>query len=124
MGALEQALVRKEGMVKDAMNKEVTNKGDAALTLTVADILKGYIYGVVTAARNYTTPTAALIIAAMGDEWEIGDTLEFKIVATGGAVTIVGGAGVTVRGGLQVDGVGATGVFTKTAAATCNLDMF
>lgn len=124
MGSLERTLVRKEGQAKEATKKYVVSKGDSALTLTVADLLAGFIYGVVTADRAYTTPTAAAIIAAMGDEWEVGDTFEFSLVGTGGAITLTGGIGVTVTGGVMVDGVGARCVVTKSSATAVTIHCF
>ncbi len=97
--------------------------GDAAVTLTMAQLLGGAIYGIVTAGRVYTVPTAALFDAALGN-MDIGDTFCFWLVSTGGAVTLTGVSGVTVTGGLMVDGVGSLCICTKTAASTYTIHVF
>jgi hypothetical protein len=73
---------------------------DAALTLTAAQLIGGYIHCIPTAARNYTTDTAANIIAALGDQ--PGGKFMFWIrndSAGAFAITLVAGAGVTLFAG-------------------------
>lgn len=72
-------------------------------TLTAAQILGGLITGTPTAAANYTTPTAVLMLAAMaafGAPY-LGLTFEFLIKNTSAGantITVVAGTGVTIVG--------------------------
>lgn len=94
---------------------------DAALTYTIDQISSGWLtFTGFTAARVTTTPTAADIIAAMGDDFQIGDTYVFLVsVATAFAATMGAGAGVTLRGSAAIEaGTFAFIAITRTGAAT------
>jgi len=87
------------------LNIEGVNATTAAdtATLTAAQILGGLITGTPTAAANYTTPTAALLIAALqalGVPY-LNESFEFSIKNTSAGantITVVGGTGVTIVG--------------------------
>jgi hypothetical protein len=72
-----------------------------AITLTVTQLLGGFLLlDANGAARNVTTPTAAAIIAAV-EGADIGTGFDFVIRNTAGgayALTLVAGAGVTLSG--------------------------
>lgn len=72
---------------------------DANMTMTVAQMAGGGVqYSSLSAGRQVTTPTAALILAAAPD-MDIGDTFSFLVSAVAAfAVTWVAGAGVTLAG--------------------------
>jgi hypothetical protein len=76
-------------------------------TLTEAMLLGGEIIGTPTAAGNYTLPTAALLLAAIGafveQPW-IGITFYFNILNTSAGaftITLVAGTGVTLNPAAQ-----------------------
>lgn len=85
--------------------KAVRIATDAAQTLTVNQIAGGVvIFTGFTAARVVTTPTAAALIAALGSDYNIGDTFVFAIsVATAFAATMGAGVGVTLVGSAAVE---------------------
>lgn len=127
---MNRALIRKQlGAAQPAMqgdgmfNPTVFMAPDAAITLTAGQILGGAVYGVVTAPRTYTTPTGALLDAANTD-MNVGESFSFELIGTGGAITLAGGAGVTVLGGLQVDGIGSNIIVTKTGVALYTMYSF
>ena len=78
---------------------------DAAQTLTAAELLNSKLFTCTpTAARNFTTATAAQIVAALTDE-VAGTSFEFTIVnlaASTHAITLVGGTSVTIVGAAAV----------------------
>ena len=78
---------------------------DAAQTLTAAELLESKLFTCTpTAARNFTTATAAQIVAALKDE-SAGTSFEFTIVNRAGAthaITLVGGTDVSVIGAAAV----------------------
>ena len=78
---------------------------DAAQTLTAAELLESKLFTCTpTAARNFTTATAAQIVAAITDE-SAGTSFEFTIVnlaASTHAITLVGGTSVTIVGAAAV----------------------
>lgn len=76
-----------------------TVSADANATLTTAQVLGGLIqFTGFTAGRTITTPTAALLLAAMPD-MDIGDTYSLLISVTPAfAGTYVAGTGVTLAG--------------------------
>jgi hypothetical protein len=81
-------------------NPVITEKTtDTNHTITVAEISTGILYySALSAGRNVTTPTAALILAAAPD-MDIGDSFEFRVVIQDAfAITWVAGANVTLRG--------------------------
>lgn len=84
---------------------ETTNPTTAADTATLneSQILGGLITGTPTAAANYTTPTAALLLAALAalSVPFLGQSFEFSIKNTSAGantITVVGGTGVTITG--------------------------
>ena len=81
-------------------NLAITSKTtDANHTLTVAEMAGGVVYySALSAGRQVTTPTAALILAAAPD-MDIGDTFTFIVsIQDAFAITWVAGAGVTLDG--------------------------
>jgi len=72
---------------------------DAAQTLSASELLESKLFTCTpTAARNFTTATAAQIVAALTDE-ATGTSFEFTIVnlaASTHAITVVGGTNVTI----------------------------
>jgi len=74
------------------------------VSLTPAQVLGGLIVGTPTAAANYTLPTAAAILDAMGGSGQakVGDSFEFYIrnVSAGAyTITLVTGTGITLAAG-------------------------
>jgi hypothetical protein len=78
---------------------------DAAQTLSASELLESKLFTCTpTAARNFTTATAAQIVAALTDE-ATGTSFEFTIVnlaASTHAITVVGGTNVTIVGAAAV----------------------
>lgn len=74
------------------------------------------------AGVTYTTPTAAVLLAAM-PTMDIGDSYMFRLVNTAAqAATIAGGAGVTaIAGNLVVNATSKLFVLVKTSATTMDL---
>ena len=81
-------------------NISITSKTtDANHTITVAEMSGGMIYySALSAGRNVTTPTAALILAAAPD-MDIGDSFSFIVsIQDAFAITWVAGDSVTLVG--------------------------
>lgn len=81
-------------------NVAITSKTtDANHTITVAEMAGGVIYySALSAGRNVTTPTAALILAAAPD-MDVGDTFMLIVsIQDAFAITWVAGTGVTLLG--------------------------
>ena len=78
---------------------------DAAQTLSASELLESKLFTCTpTAARTFTTATAAQIVAALTDEAE-GTSFEFTIVNKAGAthaITLAGGTDVTIVGSATV----------------------
>lgn len=78
---------------------------DAAQTLTASELIVSKLFTCTpSAARNFTTATAAQIVALLVDE-AAGTSFEFTIVnlaANTHAITLVGGTNVTVVGAAAV----------------------
>lgn len=72
---------------------------DANHTITVAEMSTGLLYySALSANRQVTTPTAALILAAAPD-MDVGDSFSFIVsIQDAFAITWVAGAGVTLTG--------------------------
>jgi hypothetical protein len=103
--------------------RPIVSTQDIALTLTTDQISSGWLtFSSFTAARVVTTPTAAQIIAAMGEDFSIGDTYVFLVsVATAFAATWAAGAGVTLQGSAATEaGTFSLVAITRTGAATVN----
>lgn len=82
----------------------LTAASDAATTLTADQTIEGVVTMTPGAARNLTTATAALIVAAI-PEPRVGTTFELTVInlaATTHAITLVGGDSVTVVGAAAV----------------------
>lgn len=87
------------GQINEVIN--IANLGAGAQTLKSAAILGGFIIGVPTAAANYTTDTAANIVAAIQGA-QVGSAIQFTLrnkSAGANTITLVGGAGVTINAG-------------------------
>jgi len=83
---------------------------DAAQTLTAAQLLESKLFTCTpTAARTFTTATAAQLLAALTDE-ATGTSFEFTIVNLAGATHAI-----TLAGGTDVTIVGAAGVAAATS---------
>ena len=97
------AITRKRLESYVAANEGVTEVAvaDEDSTLTAAQLLNSKLFTATpTAARTFTTATAALIVAALTDE-VAGTSFEFTIVnkaADTHAITLAGGTSVTVVG--------------------------
>jgi len=87
----------------DATYLEDTDIGNATATLTTAQVRKGLMYSDPGAAATFTTPTAALLVAADADS-DVGRGYEFIIVNKNGvnAITLGSGVGVTLVGSVTV----------------------
>jgi len=110
-----------DGLLSMAKVNTVATAGN--LTITTEAILGGVArFTGAAGAVTYTTPTAALLLAALPD-MDIGDTYMFIISNTAAqAATIAGGAGVTaVAGNLVVNATAKHFVLEKTSATTMNL---
>ena len=53
---------------------------NATMTLTTAETIEGIVEGTPSANRTVTTPTAAEILTALGDQNKVGQTFELTIV--------------------------------------------
>lgn len=87
------------GQINEVIN--IANLGAGAQTLKASAILGGFIIGVPTAAANYTTDTAANIVAAIQGA-QVGSAIQFTLrnkSAGANTITLVGGAGVTINAG-------------------------
>lgn len=95
---VESYVAAQEGVTEVAV-------ADEASTLTAAQLLNSKLFTATpTAARTFTTATAALIVAALTDE-VAGTSFEFTIVnkaAATHAITLAGGSDVTVVGAAAV----------------------
>lgn len=93
---------------------------DSNQTIGVAALLGGlYIRSGMTAGRSDTTPTGALLDAAL-EAFDVGDTFTFAIsVTVAFALTLVAGTGITLAGKTVVPASGSMWfVVTKTGAGT------
>jgi hypothetical protein len=98
----------------------VISAADAAYTVTVADIANGiFVATSLSAGRVFTTPTAALILAAFS-ELDVGDNIHFKVSSIAAfAITWAAGTGVTLVGRATTPASSSTDIYiTKTAATT------
>lgn len=98
-----------------------TNATAGNQTMTVPAVLGGVAqFTGAAGAVNYTTPTAAALIAAMPD-MDIGDSFIFAVSNTAAqTATIVGGTDVTVSGNSTVNAGVRFVLLVKTAATTMN----
>lgn len=100
----------------------VVNAAAGAQTISVPQVLGGVaVFTGAAGAVTYTSPTAALLIAAM-PTMDIGDTYMFLLSNTAAqTATIAGGTGVTASGNLTVNATAKWFMLEKTAATTMNL---
>jgi hypothetical protein len=110
-----------DGSIGWLNNTSVKAHGTLAgnLTLTAHDMVNSMVHSCdPAAARNITTPTAALIVAAMkvkasDSKCVTGDTFQWCFVNAGTAgedesCTMVAGTGVTLVGGVVIENYAAT----------------
>jgi len=95
---------------------------DAAATLTAAQLVVSRLFTITpTVARTLTTPTAALIIAAMPGA-PVGASVPFTIVNLAAFdVTLAAGAGVTLSGRMVINGGSGIWRAVITGAATVTI---
>lgn len=127
MGLFNRAIINSDGSLPRKTrsgdgfmdNVRVAVVSDAAQTLTVAQLSGGAIQATLTAARNFTTPTAALILAACPD-MDIGDSFTLMVSSVAAfAITWVAGAGVTLAGRATTPASSnSTIIVTKLSATT------
>lgn len=98
---------------------------DTAVTLTAADMVAGVLYKTTpTTARAQTTPTAALLVAAIPN-CVVNSTFEFTIVATAAFnETLTPGVGVTIVGSAVCNNASATYKAIVTAIDTPAITIF
>jgi hypothetical protein len=99
---------------------------DAARTLTAAEITASKLFTCTpTAARAFTTATAAELIAVVADE-VVGTSFEFTIVnlaAATHAITLTAGTGVTIVGVAAVSAV-TSGTFVAVVTSTSTVSIY
>lgn len=99
----------------------------ASATLTVAQVTNGLLVAGsgLTAAIAYTTPTGALLDAALANATKVGQAFELSIVNLGTSaaiVTLTGGVGVTIVGlATLAVSTSATFKWVRTGDNTWNL---
>lgn len=101
-------------------NMDVVEKTtDANHTLTVAEMAGGCVYySALSAGRQVTTPTAALILAAAPD-MDIGDSFTILVaIQDAFAITWVAGSGVTLRGRATTAASSSSLVVVKKTSST------
>ena len=101
--------------------KTVVAGGDEATTLTAAQCIESIVTVTPTAARTYTTATAALILSELGINNKVGQTFEITVVnlaASTYAVTVAGGTGVTVTGAAAVSAATSATFVGRVASST------
>lgn len=106
--------------------KTVVAGGDEATTLTAAQCVESIVTVTPTAARTYTTATAALILTELGINNKVGQTFEITIVnlaASTYAVTLAGGTGVTVTGAAAVSAA-TSGTFVGRVASSTTIVLY
>lgn len=95
---------RADNFFKKVTVTNVTTAGNA--TYTAASLLGGFITrDPAGGARDDVTPTAALIIKAMGPNVKVGDSFEFTIRNTADAsetITVTAGTDVTLSGTMTI----------------------
>jgi hypothetical protein len=99
---------------------------DAAQTLSASELLESKLFTCTpTAARNFTTATAAQIVAALTDE-ATGTSFEFTIVnlaASTHAITLVGGTNVTIVGAAAVSAA-TSGTFVGVVQSDSTMKVY
>ena len=129
--SFKRTMIRDEGLVREARAGDASPANyertlvtvDAASTLAVAAVVGGLIVrSGPTAGRIDTSPTAALLIAALAG-MDIGDSISCKFVNTSGfTVTLAGGTDVTASGNLAVLTLTSREIiFIKTSATEMDM---
>ena len=117
---VESYVATQEGVTEVAV-------ADEASTLTAAQLLNSKLFTATpTAARTFTTATAALIVAALTDE-VAGTSFEFTIVnkaAATHAITLAGGTGVTAGGGSLVVSAATSGTFVGVVQSDSTVKLY
>ena len=78
---------------------------NATMILTTAEIIEGIVEGTPSANRTVTTPTAAAILTALGNQNKVGQTFELTIVNKATSThkfTLTAGSNVTIIGQPEV----------------------
>jgi hypothetical protein len=94
---------------------------DAATTLTAAQSIESVVTVTPTAARAYTTATAADIISELGGSAKVGQCFEVTVVNLAPAthaITFTAGTGVTVTGSATVSHASSATFVGRMASAT------
>lgn len=106
--------------------KTIVAGTDAATTLTAAQCIESIVTVTPTAARTYTTATAALILAELGINNKVGQTFEITFVnlaASTYALTVAGGTNVTVSGSATV-AAASSGTFVGYVASSSAITLY
>jgi hypothetical protein len=101
--------------------KTVVAGGDEATTLTAAQCIESIVTVTPTAARTYTTATAALILAELGINNKVGQTFEITFVnlaASTYALTVAGGTSVTLSGSATVSAASSATFCGRVASSS------
>lgn len=102
-------------------------ESDAAQTLTAAELLESKLFTCTpTAARTFTTATAAQIVAALVDE-STGTSFEFTIInkaADTHAITLAGGTNVTAGAGSLVVAAASSGTFIGVVQSDSTVKLY
>ena len=100
--------------------------GDEATTVGAADCINSVVTVTPTAARTYTTATAALILTELGVNAKVGQTFELVVVNLAPnthAITVAGGTGVTVTG-LATVAHSTSGRFIGRVASSSTITLY
>jgi hypothetical protein len=104
----------------------VVAETDAAQTLSAAELLESKLFTCTpTAARTFTTATAAELLAALSDE-STGTSFEFTVVNLAGAthaITVAGGTDVTIVGSAAVSAA-TSGTFVGVVQADSTVKVY
>ncbi len=104
----------------------VVAETDAAQTLSAAELLESKLFTCTpTAARTFTTATAAQLLAALSDE-STGTSFEFTVVNLAGAthaITVAGGTDVTIVGSATVSAA-TSGTFVGVVQADSTVKVY
>jgi hypothetical protein len=104
----------------------VVAETDAAQTLSAAELLESKLFTCTpTAARTFTTATAAQLLAALSDE-STGTSFEFTVVNLAGAthaITVAGGTDVSIVGSATVSAA-TSGTFVGVVQADSTVKVY
>lgn len=122
LGALTRK--RTEDWIAASNNVAVSALADSAATLTATQLIDSKILsGTPTADRVLTSPTAALLVAAL-EGYAVGHSVQFTIIslAAGFQYTLAGGTGVTISGDAVIfDSTSATFVAVVDSATAVTI---